>query len=50
MIFALLLTLVILIEVSIAGYFVYTIVPYNKADAEWERKTNEGRNRNEGIN
>lgn len=32
---------VILIEVSIAGYFVYTIVPYNKADAEWTRKTKE---------
>lgn len=29
---------VILIEVSIAGYFVYTIVPYVKADAEWSRK------------
>lgn len=29
---------VILIEVSIAGYFVYTIVPYNKADAEWAMK------------
>lgn len=29
---------VILIEVSIAGYFVYTIVPYNKADAEWDAK------------
>lgn len=32
---------VILIEVSIAGYFVYTIVPYNRADAEWERKMEE---------
>lgn len=32
------LAVVILIEVSIAGYFVYTIVPYNKADAEWSRK------------
>lgn len=29
---------VILIEVSIAGYFIYTIVPYNKADAEWDAK------------
>lgn len=29
---------VILIEVSIAGYFVYTIVPYNKADADWTKR------------
>lgn len=33
---------VILIEVSIAGYFVYTIVPYNKADAEWDAKQTKG--------
>lgn len=26
---------------TIAGYFVYTIVPYNRADAEWERKMKE---------
>lgn len=32
------MAVVILIEVSIAGYFVYTIVPYNKADAEWAMK------------
>jgi hypothetical protein len=32
------LSIAILIEASIAGYFVYTIVPYVKADAEWSRK------------
>jgi len=32
------MAVVILIEVSIAGYFVNTIVPYNKADAEWNAK------------
>lgn len=34
----LVVAVVILIEVSIAGYLVYTIVPYNRADAEWDAK------------
>lgn len=38
MVLAIALIGAILIEVSIAGYFVYTIVPYNKADAEWDAK------------
>ena len=35
--------------VTIAGYFVYTIVPYNRAVAEWGRKYGKltRRNRNE---
>lgn len=42
MMLAVAVVVVILIEVSIAGYFVYTIVPYNKADAEWHAKQTKG--------